>query len=165
MPDDFFALLSQEDKTDFNIFNGLTIIVVDDNEDILVLITYILESYGIEVLTVSSASAALRIIQQSRVDLLISDIAMPEEDGYSLIEKVRLLTPTPIREIPAIALTAYADKQTHEKAVKSGFQICLNKPCSKEQLLTQIAKLLQSSCRSSLLSFSDSSRLKKEKVA
>lgn len=162
MPDHFFAPHRKEDRKDFN---GLTILVVDDHQDILFLITYILESYGIEILTASSASAAFKILQQSKVDLLISDIAMPEEDGYSLIQKVRLLTLEAIKEIPAIALTGYADKQTHEKALKSGFQICLNKPCSEEQLLTEIAKLLKSSCRSSLLSFSEVCLLKKEKVA
>ncbi|MBE9052791.1 response regulator [Nostocales cyanobacterium LEGE 11386] len=161
----YFAPHPKEDRKDFNLFKGLTIIVVDDKEDILVLITYILKSYGIEVLTASSASAAFEIIQQSRVDLLISDIAMPGEDGYSLIQKLRSLTPSPIREIPAIAFTGCAEEQAHEKALAFGFQTCINKPSSEEELITEIAKLLKSFHRSSSLLFSDYSLLEKEKVA
>lgn len=146
MSENSFETHPKQEIEDFNIFNGLIILLVDDNKDILELVTDILESYGIEVLTASSAWAAFEIIQQSKVDLLISDIAMPEEDGYSLIQKVRLLTPIQIKEIPAIAFTGDANEQTHEKALKFGFQICLNKPCSGRRLITEIAKLRNSSC-------------------
>jgi CheY-like chemotaxis protein len=151
MPNNFFSLPLKEDRKDFNIFNGLTIVVVDDNEDILVLVTYILESYGIQVLTASSALAAFKIIQQFRIDILISDIAMSEEDGYSLIQKIRSSTQTQIREMPAIAFTGCVAEQVHEKVLASGFQTYILKPCSEQQLITEIAKLVKSSYISSFL--------------
>ncbi|WP_313890047.1 response regulator [Nostoc foliaceum] len=129
-------------EDDIDIFKGMTILVVDDTNDFLLLTTYILESYGFRVMTASNASTAFEVLKQFRVDLLISDIAMPEEDGYFLIQKLRKLPQFKTREIPAIAFSGCAEGKTRSKALASGFQTYLQKPCSQKQLITEVAKLL-----------------------
>ncbi|MEH1800476.1 MAG: response regulator [Nostoc sp.] len=147
MPDNFEDTRSEKDTRDLDIFQGLTILVVDDSTDILFLITYIFESYGIQVITASNASAAFEIIKQYQVDLLIIDIAMPLENGYSLIQKVRSLTSPLAREIPAIAFTGSSEDKVDKKALASGFQTYIQKPSDLEQFITEVAKLLQISCK------------------
>ncbi|MBD2566296.1 response regulator [Nostoc linckia FACHB-391] len=72
----------------------LTVLIVDDNNDIIFLTEIILKNYGFHVLTASSASAAFEIIEKAYLDILIIDLGMPEESGYSLIERVRKLPPS-----------------------------------------------------------------------
>ncbi|NJM69392.1 MAG: response regulator [Scytonema sp. RU_4_4] len=131
-----------EDDTNVKTLNDLQILVVDDDADTLILITIILEDYGIQVKTATSASEALEVIRHFELDLLIIDIAMPEEDGYSLICKVRALENTQKRKMPAIALTALDTEEARQLAFKSGFQNYLIKPFDSSELVTQIAKLL-----------------------
>ncbi|MEJ6485999.1 response regulator [Nostoc punctiforme UO1] len=129
-------------EDDIDIFKGMTILVVDDTNDFLLLTTYILESYGFRVMTASNASTAFEVLKQFRVDLLISDIAMPEEDGYFLIRKLRKLPQFKTREIPAIAFSGCAEGKTRSKALASGFQTYLQKPSTATELITEVAKLL-----------------------
>ncbi|MEH1797590.1 MAG: response regulator [Nostoc sp.] len=143
MPDNFEATRPEKDRRDLDIFQGLTILVVDDSTDILFLITYIFESYGIQVITASNALEAFEIIKQYQVDLLIIDIDMPFEKGYSLIQKVRSLTSLLTREIPAIAFTGSSEDKVDKKALASGFQSYMQKPSDLEQFITEVAKLLQ----------------------
>ncbi|MDF5711813.1 MAG: response regulator [Nostoc sp. S4] len=147
MPDYFEDTGFKKDRKDLDIFQGLTILVVDDSTDILFLIPYIFESYGIQVITASNASTAFEIIKRFPVDLLIIDIAMPFKNGYSLIQKVRSLTPPLIREIPAIAFTGSSEDKVDKKALASGFQIFIQKPTDLEQFITEVLKLLQLSCK------------------
>ncbi|MBD2362529.1 response regulator [Anabaena minutissima FACHB-250] len=151
MPNNFEIANISNDIRDLAILKGITILAVDNDQDILVLITDILEAYGIQVLTALSAISALEMIKQFPVDLLISDINMPGEDGYWLIQKVRTLTPPQKREIPAIAFTGNAKDQADQKARESGFQSYLQKPSTVNKLVTEIAKLLQHSGKSSPL--------------
>ena len=123
--------------------NEKRILVVDDNDDTLVLLTFILEWYDVQVMTASSAVDAMKVIKQFQPDLLIIDIAMPVEDGYSLIRKVRNLEEKQLREIRAIALTALVTESGRIDALEAGFQIYLTKPCDPEKLLTEVAKLLR----------------------
>ncbi|MBW4689977.1 MAG: response regulator [Komarekiella atlantica HA4396-MV6] len=134
---------------DIDIFRGLTILVVDDTQTDLCLITYVLESYGIQVIATSNASQAFDLIKHESIDLLISGIDLPGESGYSLIQKIRTLTPLQTRDIPAIALSSNAHKQIHQQALASGFQTHITKPSSPTQLITEIAKLLFRSRKSS----------------
>ncbi|QLE57779.1 response regulator [Nostoc sp. TCL26-01] len=124
---------------------GLQILVVDDNPDSLFLTTCILESYGVQVLTATSALEALEAIEQSKFDLLIFDIAMPDMDGYSLIRKVRKNLLTENTNVPAIALTALSLEESSNMALISGFQGYVNKPIDPNVLIIEILKILGSS--------------------
>jgi len=101
-----------------------------------------LEDAGASVATTASAGETRAIIGQLRPDLLIADIGMPEEDGYSLIRSVRALESDMTGHVPAIALTAHARAEDIDHAFASGFQIHLAKPVDASQLLLTIATLV-----------------------
>ncbi|PHM06284.1 hybrid sensor histidine kinase/response regulator, partial [Nostoc sp. 'Peltigera malacea cyanobiont' DB3992] len=98
---------ADRDRSDFNL-NGLQTLLVDDDKDSREFIAFVLEQYGAQVTEVDSAHDALNILMQTKFDLLISDIGMPDMDGYTLIRQIRKQSPDRGGEIPAIALTAYA---------------------------------------------------------
>jgi CheY-like chemotaxis protein/two-component sensor histidine kinase len=100
---------------------GLHVLVVDDDEDARHLIKTVLEQCKAQVTVVPSAAAALTVLQDSRLDVLVSDLGMPQEDGYSLISKVRALPPERGGSIPAAALTAYARVEDRMRVLRSGF--------------------------------------------
>ncbi|MBW4629295.1 MAG: response regulator [Brasilonema octagenarum HA4186-MV1] len=131
-----------EDDINVKTLNNLRIIVVDDNIDTLILITVILEDYGAKVMTATSASEALEVIRDFELDFLIIDIVMPQEDGYSLIGKIRTLENTQKKAIPAIALTAVDTDEARQLAFKSGFQNYLTKPFDNRELVIEIANFL-----------------------
>jgi CheY-like chemotaxis protein len=122
--------------------DGLRILVVDDDADTRILITYILESFNCKVMTASSVMEAIEIIGNFRPNLLISDIAIPVVSGYTLIEKVRSLEP-PLGKIPALAVTGVDTETVHHLVFKYGFQAYLIKPIEPDELILQIAKLVQ----------------------
>ncbi len=122
---------------------NLRVIVVDDEVDSLELIQVLLEQEGAIVQAVSSATAALRLLTQGRFDLLISDIGMPEMDGYALIRQIRVLPPQFNRDIVAIALTAYAGEINQHQILAAGFQAHLAKPIEPSRLLDAIAMLIK----------------------
>ncbi|YAF94070.1 MAG: response regulator [Nodularia sp. CChRGM 3473] len=124
---------------------GLEILVVDDDEDSRFYISTVLEADGATVMTVASAAAALAILAELQPDICICDIAMPGEDGYSLIRKIRALKPDKVGGVPAIALTAYADSEDRIRALEAGFQMHVAKPIDPEQLVVTIANLISSS--------------------
>lgn len=126
------------------LLTGLRILIVEDEADARDLLTTILEQNGAQVTQASSATEALSLLLSSRFDLLISDIGMPNIDGYTFIRKVRELE-TPQRLIPALALTAYASKSDCQLAIEAGFQIHLSKPFEPNELINIVAKLAQSS--------------------
>lgn len=82
----------------------------------------------------------MQAIRQKRPDVLVSDIAMPDEDGYRLIEKVRSLENGSSSDIPAVAITAYAKDEDRERALSSGFQIYLAKPIELTELVSVVAR-------------------------
>jgi two-component system, chemotaxis family, CheB/CheR fusion protein len=129
--------------SDIPSLQGVRVLMVDDEADIRELLTTILEQYGVEVTTSASTSEALSILTASpeRYDVLLSDIGMPEQDGYGLIRQVRALSPEAGGRIPAAAITAYAREQDHQKAIASGFQIHLAKPIEPSQLTRVVADL------------------------
>ena len=123
---------------------GLRILAVDNKIDSLELLKFMLENYGAEVLTVTSASEALAILSTNpnQYNLVLSDIGMPGEDGYFLIQQVRSLDAEIGGRIPAIALTAYASDQDRERAIEAGFQDHIAKPVQPLQLALLIANLV-----------------------
>ncbi|MBD2212414.1 PAS domain S-box protein [Nostoc linckia FACHB-104] len=118
------------------------VIVVDDELDSLELVKVVLEEEGAVVEVVSSATNALPVLIQAPFDLLISDIGMPEMDGYNFIRQIRALPPQFNRNIPAIALTAYAGEANKLKILAAGFQAHLAKPIEPQNLLDAIAALM-----------------------
>jgi len=122
--------------------DGLRALVVDDDGDSRLLLSFILESVGIEIMMATSALEAIEVIQRFKPNLLISDIAMPEVNGYSLIRKIRTFEP-PLGTIPAIAVTALAAKEECDLALSSGFDVCLTKPIEPDDLTAEIARLLE----------------------
>jgi CheY-like chemotaxis protein len=120
---------------------SLRVLIVDDNIDSLLIIAFILEEYGTEVVKAASAGEALRIFLDTKLDMLIRDLAMPREDGYSLIRKIRLLEPEQGGQIPAIALTIFAGEENSSLSMEAGFQVHLVKPIEPAELVRVVAAL------------------------
>ncbi len=121
------------------VLDGLRILVVDDELDSRELITAILTRCGSEVRCSESAAGAIQIVRDWKPDLLVSDIGMPKEDGYSLIQRLRKMKSKWARDIPAVALTAYATVEDHARALDAGFQVHVTKPIEPEALVRTIA--------------------------
>ena len=120
---------------------GLHAMVVDDEPDARALLEQLLMSYGARVTTADSARAAYSLLGADSFDVMISDIGMPDEDGYSLMRRLRA-APDDRRAIPAIALTAYARPEDRAHALGAGYQVHLPKPANSSQLLAAIADLV-----------------------
>ena len=115
--------------------------VVDDEEDTRQLLVQSLTFQGATVISADSVKRALEEIEEKSPDVMVSDIGMPDEDGYSLIRKVRALPDEQHRSIPAIALTAFTRAQDRMRALSSGFQSHVSKPVEPDELTTVIASL------------------------
>jgi PAS domain S-box-containing protein len=123
---------------------NLRILVVDDEPDTREFLTFMLEKYGATVFAVASARAALDAIAAIRPDFLLSDIGMPEIDGYELIRQVRALPPDQGGNLLAIALTAHASEPDQQRALTSGFQQHVAKPVEPTVLIGIIVELVRS---------------------
>ena len=122
------------------LLSGLNVLVVDDDSDTLTLMATALKRRHANVTAVSSAGEAIQEITRKRPDVLVSDIAMPDEDGYGLIKKVRSLENGVSENIPAVAITAYAKEEDRERALSAGFQIYLAKPVELTELISVVAR-------------------------
>jgi signal transduction histidine kinase/CheY-like chemotaxis protein len=120
---------------------GLKVLVVDDEADTRELIREVLKECGSEVVMSRSVEEALEALEQHHPDILISDLGMPDEDGYSLISKIRALPPERGGQIPAAALTAYARAEDRMRVLRFGFQFHLPKPVDSAELATVVASL------------------------
>ncbi|OFZ13596.1 MAG: hypothetical protein A2Z20_09680 [Bdellovibrionales bacterium RBG_16_40_8] len=129
----------------FNL-TGVKILLVDDSIDVRTLYKFVLSRTGAEVTMAGSASEALNLFQEKIPDIILSDIAMPGEDGYSLIKKIRSLPENKGGRIPAIALTAYAREIDTNKTIVVGFNTHLSKPVSNENLIKAICEVLKRPC-------------------
>ena len=118
---------------------GLHVLVVDDQADARDLARTVLEMHGAEVTTVASAGEALHALARQRFHVLVADIGMPEQDGYSLIHAVRALPPEQGGSLPAIAATAYASLRERARALEAGYGWHLAKPLDPEQLVAAVA--------------------------
>ncbi len=122
------------------VLDGLRVLVVDDDADNLDLIKFVFEEYNAQVTSAASASEALQGITELKPNIIISDIAMPQQDGYSLIRQVRNLTEQ-IRQIPAIALTGQASVEARNLALKAGFSTHIAKPFDPDMLIAIVSQL------------------------
>lgn len=122
---------------------GVRVLVVDDDADSLDFAAFVLEQDGAFVIALSSPYEALQTLAEVKPDVLVSDISMPDMNGYMLIRKVRSWTPEQGGQIPAIALTAFARNEDQQEALKAGFQMHLPKPFNPEELIAAIAKLVE----------------------
>lgn len=129
-----------EESVQPNRFSGIEILVIDDEMDSLNILTLVFEQEGAEVRSAASAKEALDIFNRSTPDLIISDIGMPEVDGYTLITEIRALPQG--KKLPAIALSAYAGDVDRQRSLNVGFQEHLNKPVDIFNLLNVTIKLL-----------------------
>ncbi|MEH2256294.1 hybrid sensor histidine kinase/response regulator [Nostoc sp.] len=124
---------------------GLQVLVVDDNDDTRDFFSFVLEQFGAIVTAVASGYEALQALTQSKPDILLSDIGMPEMNGYMLMQQVRNLeAKIGGKKMPAIALTAYAGEINQQYALRAGFQQHIVKPVAPEELLMVISNLVQS---------------------
>ncbi len=122
--------------------SGVRVLVVDDEADTRDFIFTVLQQCQAEVRVVASVQEALQVISQWKPDVLVSDIGMPDEDGYSLIRKLRSQPPEQGGKIPAAALTAYARAEDRMRAIKEGYQLHLPKPIEPAELATVVASLV-----------------------
>ncbi|WP_375469479.1 PAS domain S-box protein [uncultured Nostoc sp.] len=121
--------------------SGIQILVVDDEIDSREFIAFVLEQHGAIVTAVASGTDALQAIAQSISNMIISDIGMPEMDGYMLIRQIRALPPQQGGQIPAIALTAYAAEVDQQEAIAAGFQRHVAKPIDPEVLVAIVVEM------------------------
>jgi CheY-like chemotaxis protein len=122
--------------------HGMQILVVDDEADMREFLVFLLEEYGAQVTAVASASEALEVLDRVEPDLLLSDIGMPDVDGYMLMRQIRAMPSEQAGKIPAIALTAYARDTDQKQVLEAGFQKHIPKPVEPNELVGAIAKLL-----------------------
>jgi PAS domain S-box-containing protein len=123
---------------------GIQILVVDDETDTRDLIAFLLEQAGATVVTAASASEALTLFIRYKPDLLVSDVGMPEMNGYMLMKQIRTLPPDQGGQVKAIALTAYAGDFDQQQALQAGFQRHLAKPIEPQELIQAVSALCNS---------------------
>ena len=119
---------------------GVKVLVVDDENDARDVVRRLLENCDAVVITAATAAEAFEKIQVEQPDVIVSDIGMPDEDGYSLIRRIRALG-TDAGNVPAVALTAYARAADRVRSILSGFQMHLPKPVEPAELIAVIASL------------------------
>jgi CheY-like chemotaxis protein len=121
--------------------DGVRVLIVDDDDDSRELLVLMLVDQGATVSSAASAGEALRLLAESPPDVLVSDISMPDVNGYSLIRGVRGLARDRGGKTPAIALTAYARVEDGERAFAAGFQAHVTKPVDPDRLAAIVANL------------------------
>jgi hypothetical protein len=120
---------------------GVRVLLVEDELDMRTLLGLMLERAGAEVAVTGTAEEALAQIVEFNPDLLLSDIGLPVEDGYELIRKLRASPLEALKQIPAIALTAYVTDKDRELALAAGYHIHLAKPVEASELIDAVAQL------------------------
>jgi PAS domain S-box-containing protein len=123
---------------------GLRMLVVDDDTSTREFLAFLLELHGANVMAVTTASEAIVTLTQFKPDMLLSDVGMPDMDGYMMMRQIRTLPPEQGGTIPAIALTAYAGENDYRQAISAGFQRHLAKPIEPQELLEVITELRNS---------------------
>ena len=121
--------------------DGIRVLVVDDEKDAREVIVAILEQRGAKVFEAASVEEALAVLDEERPDVLVSDIGLPEEDGYSLMRRIRALPREQGGGIPAAALTAYARTEDRMQALLAGFHLHMPKPVQPAELAAVVASL------------------------
>jgi PAS domain S-box-containing protein len=121
--------------------HGVRVLVVDDDADARDLLTFVLDGAGAIVEASASAAAGFAAVRRFRPHVLVSDIGMPEEDGYSFARRIQSLTPDQGGGIPSIALTAYTRNEDRTKALAAGFTTHIGKPVNPDDLVATVANL------------------------
>ena len=122
-------------------FDGVTVLVVDDDDESRQVMAVHLENHHARVLTAASAAEALEVVQREHVDVLLADVGMPGEDGYALIRKLRALQVPGAATIPAAAVTAFARSEDRQRALQAGFTLHVAKPVDARSLVNAVARL------------------------
>src|SRR5262245_2253497 len=120
---------------------GVCVLVVEDDPETLDLLRFILGQRQAEVIAVASAAEALRALEHSMANVLVSDLSMPDKDGYDLIRSVRSLAPERGGNVPAVALSAYTRAEDRMRALAAGFSLHLPKPVDPGKLVAALARL------------------------
>ncbi|MDB4942220.1 MAG: Two-component hybrid sensor and regulator [Labilithrix sp.] len=127
------------------VLEGLRVVLVDDDPDARELLAAVLLHRGANVVTATCASEAFELLKASPPHVLVSDIAMPEEDGYTLVRKLRLLdgqaAADDARRVVAIAVTAFAGRADRERALDAGFDDHLPKPVDIDRVVQRLAEV------------------------
>jgi signal transduction histidine kinase/ActR/RegA family two-component response regulator len=131
----------RERSRDVPSLRGVTVLMVDDDQESREVVAAHLIECGAAVLTAASAREAFDLLQHQNVSVLLADIGMPEEDGYTLIRRIRALSSMHVAAIPAAALTAFARDEDRAEALEAGFQLHLPKPVDAFSLATAVATL------------------------
>jgi signal transduction histidine kinase/ActR/RegA family two-component response regulator len=121
--------------------DDLRILVIDDEPDARELIRRVLSQCNAHVITATSAEEGLKILQAQRPNLIVSDIGMPEKDGYQFIREVRSLSASDGGRTPAIALTAFARSEDRTRAMRAGYQVHISKPIEPQELIATVESL------------------------
>jgi two-component system, chemotaxis family, CheB/CheR fusion protein len=119
---------------------GLSVLVVDDEADVREAFATVLTGYGARVRAAASVSEAMMALQEAIPDVLVSDLGMPEEDGYELIRRIRMLPAERGAGLPALAVSGYASPGDRRKAISHGFRMHLAKPVALTELVTEVAR-------------------------
>lgn len=127
------------------VLEGLRVLLVEDNEDTQLLLTFLLEDAGADVVVTGSAYEALAVLEQMQPDVLLCDIGLPEIDGCTLMRKIRAMYTNQFKHIPAIALTAYAQETVEQEALASGFQAYFVKPIEPMEFVNSVVNVLNNS--------------------
>jgi len=122
--------------------DGIHVLIVEDDEDSRKLLSVMLKQHGAEVTSASSAADAYRLFNEKLPDVLISDIGMPEQDGYELMRRIRKLPVEKGGLIPALALTGYATRKDHDLSLSAGYHRHIAKPIEQGELVAAIASLV-----------------------
>ena len=125
--------------------DGIKVLVVDDNIDNLTLFSVILKSFGAKVTLAESAAKGLKALSEHRPDIVLSDVSMPEEDGFAFIQKIRMLDEKSGCKTPVVALTAYAGADDVRRMLDAGFTAHVAKPVERTFLSKVIARLISQS--------------------
>ena len=131
--------LAQTSESD--VLRGATVLVIEDHADSRDLLVNVLEAAGARVLSAAASAKALELAAAERPDLLVVDIGLPGEDGYSLLRRVRSLEALTGRSVPAVAVTAYARTSDRDQALAAGFAHHMAKPVDPHQLVELLASL------------------------
>jgi signal transduction histidine kinase/ActR/RegA family two-component response regulator len=134
---------SQGTVTSLPSLDDVKVLLVDDDPDTLQILSVMLAESKAGVQTAASVSEALEILEWYQPDVLVSDLAMPGEDGYSLIGKIRALAGGKLNQVPAVALTSYVRVEDRTRALSAGFNVFVPKPVEPEELITAIANLVE----------------------
>jgi PAS domain S-box-containing protein len=134
---------TRQPLTSLSSLRGVRVLAVDDEADALSLLRDVLKAAGADVTTASSPEAVLDTIAAVKPDVLIADLGMPEMDGYELIERIRAMPEPAVRDVPALALTAFARSEDRTRALQSGFEMHLAKPVDPGELVASVATLVR----------------------